>query len=110
MIAAIYARATVLAAFALALLGCSSAPPRAEDQRPVMSQYKGWTIRAAPSVIYGSPNLWRARVRVWPPEVWPETHPGIELSFDGAAAERRTIEQAATATARRYIDASVSTH
>lgn len=92
------------------LAACSSALPRAEDQRPVMSQYKGWSVRVTPSVIYGSPNIWQARVRVWPPEVRPDTHPGIDLSFSGAAAERGAVEQAATAAARRYIDASVSTH
>jgi hypothetical protein len=109
MIAATSARVAVLT-LVLALAGCSSAPPRAEDQPPVMSQYKSWSIGVMPSVIYGSTNIWRARVRVWPPEVRPDAHPGIELGFNGAAAERRSVEQAATATARRYIDASVSTH
>jgi hypothetical protein len=91
--------------------GCGSgAPPRAIEQTPVVSQYKGWSVSVAPSVIYGSPNIWRARVRVWPPEVRPETHPGISLSFNGSAADRGAIEQAATAAARRYIDASISVH
>jgi hypothetical protein len=44
---------------------------------------------------------------VWPPEVHPETHPGIAVSFSGASSDRRAVEQAATAVARRYIDASV---
>jgi len=88
--------------------GCGSgAPPHAVDQPPVMSEYKGWTISVTPSRIE---ELWRARVRVWPPEVRPEAHPGINLSFNDAAPDRRAVEQAATAAARRYIDASVSAH
>ena len=88
--------------------GCGSgAPPRAVDQPPMISEYKGWIISVTPSQVE---DLWRARVRVWPPEVRPEAHPGINLSFNGAAADRRAVEQAATAAARRYIDASVSVH
>jgi hypothetical protein len=87
------------------LSGCGSgAPPRAVDQPPVMSVYKGWTISVTPS---HQSNLWRARVRVWPPEVRPEMHPGIELGFSDTASDRRAVEQAAAAAARRYIDASV---
>jgi len=105
MIAAIYARATVLVALTLALAGCSSgAPPRAEVQPPVMSQYKGWVISETPSRLG---DLWRAEVRVWPPEVRPEGHPGISVSFSGASTDRRAVEEAATAAARRYIDASL---
>jgi hypothetical protein len=104
MIAAIYARVTVLAALALALAGCSSAPPRPVFQRPGRSQYKGWTISVTPTHLE---DLWREQVRVWPPEVHPETHPGIAVSFSGASSDRRAVEQAATAVARRYIDASV---
>ena len=100
---AIYARVTVLA-IALALAGCSSAPPRPVYQPPVRSQYKGWTIRVTPSRLE---DLWSAGVRVWPPEVHPETHPGIEVSFSGASSDRRAVERAALAEARRYIDASV---
>jgi len=85
--------------------GCgSSAPPRALD--PVMSEYKGWIIAVTPSRIQ---DLWRARVRVWPPEVRPETHSGINVRFSGASTNRNAVEQAATAVARQYIDASVST-
>jgi hypothetical protein len=102
-------RVAVLA-LALALTGCSSAPPRWVDQAPIISQYKGWTVWVVPSVVYGSPNIWRAAVHVWPSEVRPESHPGIGLSFSGTATERPVVEQAATAAARRYIDSSVSTH
>ena len=98
-----------LCAFILAILaGCSSGtPPRAVDQPPVLSQYKGWTISVTPSRIE---DYWRARVRVWPPEVSPETHPGINISFSGASSDRRVVEDAATVAARRYIDASVPVH
>ena len=87
--------------------GCgSSAPPRALDEPPVVSEYKGWIIAVTPSRIQ---DLWRARVRVWPPEVRPETHSGINVRFSGASTNRNAVEQAATAVARQYIDASVST-
>jgi hypothetical protein len=92
------------------LYSCSSVMPRPVDQAPVVSDYKSWVIRVTPSVIYGAPNLWRARVRVWPPEVRPETHPGIDVGFTGTATERMAVEQAATAAARRYIDASLPVH
>ena len=88
------------------LAGCSSGAPRAVDQRPVMSEYKGWTIAVIPSRIE---DLWYARVRVWPPEVRPETHAGINVSFSGASTNRNAVEQAATAAAREYVDASMST-
>jgi hypothetical protein len=91
----------------------SNVPNAAEipaDQPPVMSEYKSWIISVTPSVVHSSPDLWRARVRVWPPEVRPETHPGIEVLFSGAAADRIAIEQAATAAAHRYIEASVPVH
>jgi len=93
-----------------ALGGCSTTAPRAVDQPPITSQYKGWGIRVTPSVIYGWPNLWHARVRVWPPEVQPEAHPGINLSFNETATERSAVEQAANAAARRYIDGSLRAH
>ena len=69
-----------------------------------MSEYKGWRIAVTPSLVQS--NLWRARVRVWPAEVRPETHPGVLIHFTDVAADRRAIEQAATAAGRRYIDAS----
>ena len=95
------------ALLAAMIAGCGSgAPPRAVDQRPVMSEYKGWTIAVIPSRLE---DLWRARVRVWPPEVRPETHAGINVGFSGASTNRNAVEQAATATARQYIDASMST-
>jgi hypothetical protein len=87
--------------------GCGSgAPPRSLDEPPVMSEYKGWIIAVTPSRIE---DLWRARVRVWPPEVRPETHSGINVRFSGASTTRNAVEQTATAVARQYIDASVST-
>jgi hypothetical protein len=99
---------TALGALALALAGCGSgAPPRAVDQPPVLSQYKGWTISVTPSRIE---DYWRARVKVWPPEVRPEAHPGISVRFSGASTNRAAVEQAATAAARRYIDGSVPVH
>src|SRR5262249_13768154 len=91
------------------LAGCGSgAPlPRAVDQPSVMSSYKGWTIAVTRSRIR---DLWRAQVRVWPPEVRPETHSGIDVSFSDTAAVRRAIEYAATAAAQRYINASLPAH
>src|SRR5215470_5480249 len=82
------ATAVVLLCVTALLYGCSSATPRPVHQAPATSDYKGWRIRVTPSVRYGSPNLWRARVRVWPPEVRPETHPGIDVGFSGTATER----------------------
>jgi len=85
----------------------SSAPAQIPaDQPPVMSEYKGWTISVTPSRLQ---DAWWARVRVWPPEVRPDAHPGIGVTFNGTAAERSAVEQAATGAARRYIDSSVST-
>jgi hypothetical protein len=84
----------------------SSAPPRALDEPPAVSKYKGWTIVVTPSRIQ---DLWGARVRVWPPEVRPATHPGISLSFSGTSTNEKPVEQAATAVAHQYIDASVWT-
>jgi len=96
---------TVLAALAAALAGCGSgALRRAADQPPVLSQYKGWTISMTPSRI---DDLWRARIRVWPPEVRPETHPGINVRFSGASTNHQALAQAATAAAREYIDGSM---
>src|SRR5262249_12194335 len=87
----------------------SSVPNAAQipDQPPVMSEYKGWTIAVTPSRIS---DLWRARVRVWPPEVRPETHSSIDVGFSGAAVDRSAVEQAATATGQRYITASLPVH
>jgi hypothetical protein len=97
---------TIVAILALVLAACSSAPPRRVYQPPVSSQYKDWTIRVTPSRLE---DLWRADVRVWPPEIRPEAHPGISVSFNGTAADRSAVEQAATAAAQRYIDSSMST-
>ena len=87
--------------------GCSMAPPPWLDQSPVVSNYKGWTIAVTPSRLEDE-DLWRARVRVWPPEVRPEGHPGINVRFSDESTTRNAVEQAATAAARQYIDASVS--
>ena len=90
------------------LNGCGGGtPPRAVDQPPVISEYKGWTISVTPS---RNQDLWRARVRVWPPEVRRETHPGINLRFSGVSTDRGVVEQAAIAAARQHIDASLSAH
>src|SRR5262249_8713732 len=93
-------------ALTIFLPACSSARSRPMDQAPIMSQYKGWSIGVTPSRIE---DYWRARVRVWPPEVHPATHPGIDISFSGASSDRGAVEQAATAAARGYIDASLPT-
>src|SRR5215470_806913 len=90
--------------------GCSTVTPAPINQPPIMTEYKGWIIRVIPSVVDSWPNLWRARVRVWPSEVRPETHPGIDVSFSGTATERSAVEQAATTAAHRYIDASLPVH
>jgi hypothetical protein len=71
-----------------------------------MSEYNGWTISVTPLRMQ---DAWSARVQVWPPDRRPEAHPGINVSFNGTAAERSAVEQAATAAAQRYIDSSVST-
>jgi hypothetical protein len=107
-VASIFARVTVMLALAVVVAACSSSRPRPVELAPVMSEYKGWNIGVTPSVVYGSANLWRARIRVWPPEVRPETHPGINVQFSGTATNRQALEQAATAAAREYIDASMS--
>jgi hypothetical protein len=74
----------------------------ARSGRVVTTQYNGWTIRISPTLT----DRWRARVQVWPPEVTPETHGGINPYFAESAATETAIVQAATASARRYIDAS----
>jgi hypothetical protein len=81
---------------------------RPVDERPVVSQYKGWTIAVIPSLV--TDNQWRARVRVWPPEVVPSRHPGIVVHFSESAAGRSAIEKAGTAAAQRHIDASQPVH
>jgi hypothetical protein len=91
----------------VAVPACTSTAPAARSGRAVTSQYKGWTIRATPSSLG---NQWRARVQVWPPDVRPENHGGINLSFAESAASESAIVQAATAAARRYIDASQPVH
>jgi hypothetical protein len=96
-----------LAVGILLLVACSSAPPVARSGNVVTSQYKAWQIRVVPSSLG---NQWRARVHVWPPDVRPENHGGINLSFVESAASESAIVQAATAAARRYIDASQPVH
>jgi hypothetical protein len=50
--------------------------------------------------------MWRARLRVWPPEVRPSLHPGIHLTLNETVVDRQGAEEAGIAAARRYIDAS----
>jgi hypothetical protein len=84
------------------LAACTSTTPEPRSGRVVTSQHNGWSIRVAPSLT----DRWRARVRVWPPDVSPQTHGGINLHFTGTAATESAIVQSATAAARRYIEAS----
>jgi hypothetical protein len=101
--------AALFVLMAVLLNGCGGVTTqRPADERPVLSEYKGWRIGVTPSLV--QTNRWRARVRVWPPEVQPDTHPGVLIYFSDTAADRRAIEQAATAAARRYIDASQPLH
>lgn len=96
----------VCAVVAAALLAaCASTPPPARSGRVVMSQHQRWTIRIVPTMT----DRWRARVQVWPPEVSPQTSGGINLHFTESASTESAVVQAATASARRYIDASRST-
>lgn len=90
---------------AMAVLGgCASTASRARAGRAVTSQYNGWTIGITPSAIDRA--TWRARLQVWPPEVRPQSHGGIDLDFTESASTESAIVQAAIASARRYIDAS----
>lgn len=73
-----------------------------------MSEHNGWTMRIAPSA--GAPDMWRARVEVWPPGRTPETYGGIEVSFTEAASDEKAIVESAIRSARRYIDASRTQH
>ena len=99
--------AVVLVTFAVLLTGCgSAATSRSQVEPPKISQYKGWTIAATPARV--DTNQWRARVRVWPPEVRPSVHPGINLTVNETLADRQGAEEAATAAARRYIDGSLA--
>jgi len=98
---------TSLVVAILLMAACSSAPPVARTGKIVTSQHRAWTIRVVPSSLG---NQWRARVQVWPPDVRPENHGGINLSFVESAASESAIVQAATAAARGYIDASQSVH
>jgi hypothetical protein len=92
--------ALTVAVLLTACAGTETSPAR--SGRVVTSQYNGWTIRITPTLT----DRWRARVQVWPPEVTPETHGGINPYFAESAATESAIVQAATASARRYIDAS----
>ena len=95
----------MLVIMAVLINGCGSAvTPRPQVERATISQYKGWTIAVAPARI--ETNMWRARLRVWPPEVWPSLHPGIHLTLNETVVDRQGAEEAGIAAARRYIDAS----
>lgn len=99
----------LLVIVAVVLSGCSTADaPRSPREPAALSQYKGWTVSVTPAQI--DANRWRARVRVWPPEVRPGTHPGISLNFSETAADRRSVEAAGNAAARHYIDSSQVEH
>ena len=95
------------AMLAVVASGCGSVARQSVSEPPIVSEYKGWIISVVPAQ---QSDLWRARVRVWPPEVRPETHSGIELRFSGAATDRGAVVRAATTAARQYIDASVPEH
>jgi hypothetical protein len=88
---------------AILLNGCGGVTSPRPAARSVVTEYKAWTIRVTPSSVG---NQFRARVHVWPPEVSPERHGGINLSFGESAASEPAIVQAALGAARRYIDAS----
>ena len=97
------------ALIAIGLVGCGGgARPQIESSPPVVSEYKGWRTSVTPSRV--DTNRWRARVRVWPPEVRPDNHPGISLSVTETATDRRAAEQIGAAAARRYIEASQAVH
>src|SRR5262249_45353460 len=89
---------------AIVFFACSIAPQRWVGERPAPSADKGWAISVTPS---HQAELWRATVVIWPPEVPPETHPGINLRFSAASTNRKAVEEAALATARQYIDGSL---
>lgn len=102
------AGAAALLAFVAA--GCGTgAPASTAPARPVMSKYRGWSISVTPALIRDT-NRWRARVEVWPPERRPDTYPGVLVHFSETATDRTAVEQAATAAARRHIDASEPVH
>lgn len=89
--------------------GCGGGMTTRQIAEPaVLSQYNGWRISVTPYRIEA--NRWRPRVRVWPPEVRPETHPGIILTVTDIAADRQAATATGTAAARRYIDASRPVH
>jgi hypothetical protein len=92
---------------AILLSGCGGETTPRSAQRPVMTEYKNWAIMVRPSSVG---NQWRARIQIWPPEVRPESHGGINLSFVESASSESAIVQAALGAARRYIDASQPVH
>jgi len=93
-------RVAGVASAAFIITTCSTAAPR-QATRTVTSQHRGWTIQVTPTFR----DQWSARVRVWPAEVNPQTHGGIELHFAESATTESAIIQRGTAAARRYIDA-----
>jgi hypothetical protein len=102
----IAARLVSVATAVLVLATCTTTTPESRSGRVVMSQHNGWTIRISPSFS----DRWHARVQVWPPDVNPRTHGGINLHFVESAANESTIVQSAMALARRYVEASGSVH
>jgi len=102
-----YRAAITLVVMLLAACSRDSLPTQVE--RPVMSEHKGWHVSVTPS-FNRTAERWRARVEVWPPERRPGVHPGVRVHFDGSSSDRRAIEEAGTAAARRYIDDSLAVH
>jgi hypothetical protein len=45
-------------------------------------------------------------VQVWPPDINPQTHGGINLHFAESAPSESAIVQSAIASAHRYIEAT----
>jgi hypothetical protein len=89
-------------AIAVLVLAAACTTTQARGGRVVMSQHNGWTIRVSPSLT----DRWRARVQVWPPDINPQAHGGINLRFDGSATDEKSIVQSAIAAALSYIEAN----
>jgi hypothetical protein len=89
-------------AIAVLVLAAACTTTQARGGRVVMSQHNGWTIRVSPSLT----DRWRARVLVWPPDVNPQAHGGINLRFDESATDEKSIVQSAIAAALSYIEAN----
>jgi hypothetical protein len=93
-------RRVLCVSIAVLVLAVACTTTRARGGPVVMSQHNGWTIRVSPLLT----DRWRARVQVWPPDVNPQAHGGINLRFDESATDEESIVQSAIAAARRYIE------